>query len=173
MDEFAIIHVVIKHWPKKGDLVIPPSLWSLRAASPIWGILTNCLWIVGLSCHNSSENRQNAALPTPFPTKTKTSASSAEKPLLWWCRDASTLNGREWDHASERPFSHWKHLVVLSDQAKAADCCAYFMNLRKSTGSSQQNCNQRTCSGFRFALDFTKRSAWAPPSFQWYKHQKK
>ena len=55
----------------------------------------------------------------------------------------------------------------------AADCCAYFMNLRKSTGSSPQNCNQRTCSSFRFALDFLERSSWAPPSFQWYKHQKK
>ena len=151
--------------------MIPPSLWSLRATSPIWGILTNDLWIVRLSCHGCSENRQNAVLLTPFPTKT--SASSVETWLFRCRRDASTLNVREWDHLTGWSLSRWKHLVLLSNQAKAADCCAYFMNLRKSTGRSPRNCNQRTCWGFRFALDFFYRSAWAPPWFQWYKHQKK
>ena len=151
--------------------MIPASLWSLRATSPIWGILTNVLRIVRLSCHGCSENRQNAVLPTPLPTKT--SASSVEIWLFWCCSDASTLNVREWDHLTGWSFSRWKHLVLLSNQAKAADCCAYFMNLRKSTGRSPRNCNQRTCWSFRFTLDFLERSAWAPPWFQWYKHQKK
>ena len=151
--------------------MIPASLWRLRATSPIWGILTNALWIVRLSWHGCSENRQNAVLPTPFPTKT--SASSVKTWLFWCCSDALTLNVCEKNHAGDLSFFYWKHLVLLSNQAKAADCCAYFMNLRKSTGRSPRNWNQRTCWIFRFTLDFLERSAWAPPWFQWYKHQKK
>ena len=58
---------------------------------------------------------------------------------------------------SERPinFPCSKHLVLLSNPAKAPSCCANFMNLSKSVRRQPRNCNQQTCWGFGFTLDFS------------------
>ena len=58
---------------------------------------------------------------------------------------------------SERPinFPYSKHLVLLSNPAKAPSCCANFMNLSKSVRRQPRNCNQQTCWGLGFTLDFS------------------